>query len=84
MQTAQVHVPAALEILLREQALIDDHLRSIRAVLGGPQITTSKRAAVTEASVPARTRKRRKLSAAARRRMSQAQKKRWARYHAQA
>ena len=72
---------AALDGLQRQRDRIDDQIREIRERLGktsGSARGENKRAATPKAS------KKRVLSQAARRRISVAQKKRWAEYHKKA
>jgi hypothetical protein len=62
-----------------EKKKIDERIKEIRAQLGGVKV-----AAKVSPSTDGQPPKRRKLSAAARKRIAAAQKKRWAEHRAQA
>ncbi len=69
-------ITAAIEGFEYQKRRIDDQIAELRAMLpGGPSRPESS----TDFTTPTPARKRRKFSAAARRKMAQAQKARWAR-----
>ena len=70
---------AALEGLEQQQRKIDEQIREVRSMLGhrGPGRPAKHAATQTDGPV----RKRRSMSASAKRRIAAAQKKRWAEYH---
>lgn len=68
---------AALEGLELQKQRIEEQIRSVRSMLGAGGRAP---AVATKAAAPA-PRKRRKMSAAARKSIAAAQKKRWAEYH---
>ena len=70
---------AALEGLELQKARIEAQIAQVRSMLGGKK-SKAPEAAVAVAAAPA---KRRKLSAAARKRIGIAQKRRWAKFREQ-
>ena len=76
---------AALEGLELQRQRLDEQISQVRGMLGGRGRGGQKRGGATAPAEPPDTvekgtRKRRKLSAAARKRIAAAQKKRWAEY----
>jgi hypothetical protein len=71
---------AALEGLLLQRGRLDEQIREVRAMLGrrAPGKPAAAAAEAETAAAPAKKRKRRKMSAEARKRIAEAQKKRWA------
>lgn len=69
---------AALEGLLLQRGRLEEQIRQVRAMLGKRAPGKPAAAAEPEKAAPAKKRKRRKMSAEARKRIAEAQKKRWA------
>jgi hypothetical protein len=74
---------AALEGLLLQKDRIEDQIRQLRALLGKKSPGRPAKSASAAASSDAKPRRRRKMSAAARKRIAEAQKKRWSEYRKQ-
>jgi len=77
----QTLLQAALEGLTLQRERLDEQIRQVRSMLGkrGPGRTSAAAPAGSEdAPAPRKRRKRRKMSAEARKRIAEAQKKRWA------
>lgn len=70
---------AALEGLQQKAQRLDEQIAAVRILMGQPRRGRPK----AEASSPAKPRKRRTLSVEARKRIAEAQKKRWAEYRKQ-
>lgn len=75
---------AALEGLILQKERIEEQIRNLREVLGKRSAgRPAKAAPATAESSEEKPRKRRKMSAAARKRIAEAQKKRWSEYRKQ-
>ncbi len=75
---------AALEGLILQKERIEEQIRNLREVLGTRSAgRPAKVASATAESSEEKPRKRRKMSAAARKRIAEAQKKRWSEYRKQ-
>ncbi|MCC6292072.1 MAG: hypothetical protein IT164_05445 [Bryobacterales bacterium] len=75
---------AALEGLILQKERIEEQIRNLREVLGKRSAGRPAKAAAAPAeSGEEKPRKRRKMSAAARKRIAEAQKKRWSEYRKQ-
>jgi hypothetical protein len=72
---------AALEGLEQQQRKIDEQIREVRSMLGHRRPGRPAKNSTPETTGPVR--KRRSMSASAKRRIAAAQKKRWAEYHKQ-
>jgi len=78
-----VLLAAALEGLTLQKERIEDQIRQIREALGKKSPGRPAKAASAAAASDGKPRKRRKMSAAARKRIAEAQKKRWSEYRKQ-
>lgn len=74
---------AALEGLLLQKERIEGQIRQLREMLGKRPPGRPAKAASVAAVSEAKPRRRRKMSAAARKRIAEAQKKRWSEYRKQ-
>ena len=74
---------AALDGLLAQRDKIDDQIRQLRGLLGKKSPGRPAKTAGVAGTSEAKPKRRRKMSAAARKRIAEAQKKRWSEYRKQ-
>ena len=74
---------AALEGLLLQKDRLEDQIRQLRGLLGKKSPGRPAKSAGVAAPTEEKPKRRRKMSAAARKRIAEAQKKRWSEYRKQ-